>query len=82
MAEAPLIEEDEYAKFYKIDKWVIKFEGGVNEIQHIQWSLIEIICGVRWLDSWGEVTRVLQTWAREERRPLENPNSNPSSEQL
>ena len=42
MAEAPPLEEDEFAKFYRIDKPVIKFEGEVNEIQHIQWSLIEI----------------------------------------
>ena len=42
MAEAPPLEEDEYAKFYEIDEHVIKFEEGVNEIQHIQRSLIEI----------------------------------------
>ena len=41
MAEAPPIEEDEYAKFYKIEEPVIRFEGGVNAIQHIQQSLIE-----------------------------------------
>ena len=35
MEEAPPLEEDEYAKFYEIDKPVIKFEGGVNEIHHI-----------------------------------------------
>ena len=40
--EAPLLEEDEYAEFYEKDEPVIKFEGGVNEIQHIQLSLIEI----------------------------------------
>ena len=42
MAEAPPLEEDEYAEFYEIEKPVIRFEGGVNEIQHIQGSLIEI----------------------------------------
>ena len=42
MVEAPPLEEDEYAKFYEIDEPVIKFEEGVNEIQHIQRSLIEI----------------------------------------
>ena len=42
MGEAPTLTEDEYAKFYEIDKPVIKFEGGVNEIQHIQPSLVEI----------------------------------------
>ena len=42
MVEAPPLEEDENTKFYEIGKPVIKFEGGVNEIQHIQHSLIEI----------------------------------------
>ena len=42
MAEAPTLEEDKYAKFYKIDKPVIRFEGGVNKIQYIQRSPIEI----------------------------------------
>ena len=42
MAEAPPLEEDENAKFNKIDTPVIKFEGGVNEIQHIQLSIVEI----------------------------------------
>ena len=36
------LEEGEDAKLYKIDKPVIRFEGGANEIQHIQRSLIEI----------------------------------------
>ena len=42
MAEALPLEKDEYAKCHEIDKPVIKFEGGVNEIQQIQPSLIEI----------------------------------------
>ena len=42
MGEAPALPEDEYAEFYEIDEPVIKFEGGVNEIQHIQQSLVEI----------------------------------------
>ena len=40
--EAPLLAEDEYAEFYEIAEPVINFEGGVNEIQHIQPSLIKI----------------------------------------
>ena len=40
MAETPPFEEDEYAEFYEMDEPVIKFEGGVNEIQHIQCSRI------------------------------------------
>ena len=34
--------EDEYAEFYEIDQPVIKFEGRVNEIQHIQQCLMKI----------------------------------------
>ena len=30
MAEAPPLEEDEYAKFYEIDEPVIKFEEGAK----------------------------------------------------
>ena len=36
MAEALPLAEDNFAEFYEIDEPVIKFEGGVNEIQHIQ----------------------------------------------
>ena len=42
MGEASPLEEDMYAEFYKIDEPVIKFEVGVNEIQYIQRSLIEL----------------------------------------
>ena len=42
MAEAPTLAEDEYAEVYEIDEPVIRFEGGVNEIQHIQQRLVEI----------------------------------------
>ena len=42
MGEAPSLEEEEYAEFYKIDEPVIRFQREVNEIQHIQHSLIEI----------------------------------------
>ena len=41
MAEALPLEGDKYAKFYEIDEPVVRFEGGVNEIQHIQRSLME-----------------------------------------
>ena len=40
MAEASTLEEDEYAEFYEIEEPVIKFLGGVNEIQHIHCSLV------------------------------------------
>ena len=42
MAEAPMLAADEYPEFYEIDKPEINFEGGVNKIQHIQRSLVEI----------------------------------------
>ena len=42
MVEVPPLEENEYAKFYEIDEPVIKFKEGVNEIQPIRRSLIEI----------------------------------------
>ena len=42
MAEALPLAEDKYTKVYEIDEPVINFEGGVNEIQHIQRSLVEI----------------------------------------
>ena len=35
-------QKDKYAVFYKIDEPVIKFEGGVKEIQHVQRSTSEI----------------------------------------
>ena len=42
MVKAPKLAEEEYVKFYEIDELVIRFEGGVNEIQNIQQSLVEI----------------------------------------
>ena len=42
MVEALTLADDKYAEFYEIEKPVIRFEGGVNEIQHIQRSLVEI----------------------------------------
>ena len=42
MEEALPLAEDKYAKFYEINEPVINFEGGLNEIQHIQQSMIEI----------------------------------------
>ena len=42
MVEAPPMEEDKYAEFYEVDEPVIRFEGGVNKIQHIQCSTVQI----------------------------------------
>ena len=42
MPEAPPLSEDEYAEFYEIDEPVIQFAEGVNEIQHVQPSMVEV----------------------------------------
>ena len=42
MPEAPPLSEDKYEEFYEIDKPVIQFAERVNEIQHIQRSMIEV----------------------------------------
>ena len=55
MAEALPLEE-EYAEFYKIDEPVIKFEGGVNEIQHVQCSTGDIAEEQAKDEIWTEVT--------------------------
>ena len=57
MAEASPLEEDEYAEFCEIDKPVIRFVGGVTEIQHIQCSLIEIAEEQSKDKVWSEVIR-------------------------
>ena len=36
MEDAPPLEDDVYAEFYKVDEPVIKFLEGINEIQHIR----------------------------------------------
>ena len=42
MSEALPLSDDKYAEFYEIDKPVIQFAEGVNEIQHVQRSMIVI----------------------------------------
>ena len=42
MPEALPLSEDQYAEFYEIGEPVIQFAQGVNEIQHIQHSMIEV----------------------------------------
>ena len=41
MPDALPLSEEKYAEFYEIDKPVIQFAEGVNEIQHVQHSMIE-----------------------------------------
>ena len=43
MAKAPLLAEDVYAEFYEIDEPVIKFQGRINKIQHVQQNLGKIV---------------------------------------
>ena len=51
---------------YKIDEPVIKFEGGVNEIQHIQCSTVEIAEEQAKDEVWREVISwVEQGWMPE-----------------
>ena len=42
ISEAPLLSEDKYAEFYDVDEPVIKFADGVNDLQHVQRSMVEI----------------------------------------
>ena len=61
MVEAPPLAADEYVKFYEIDESVIQFEGGVNEIQLVQCSMIEITAEQPKDEVWSEVI----SWAFE-----------------
>ena len=42
MEDAPPLEDNVYAEFYDVEKPVIKFLEGINEIQHVQGNLGEI----------------------------------------
>ena len=42
MPESPPLSEDMYAEFYDIDKPMIQFADGANQIQHVQQSMVEI----------------------------------------
>ena len=55
MVEAPPLMEDECAEFYEIVEPLIEFEGGVNETQHIQHSLIKIAEEQAKYKVWSEV---------------------------
>ena len=55
MVEAPPLEGDKYAEFYKVDEPVIRFEGGMNEIQHLQCSTAKIVEEQAKDDVWSEV---------------------------
>ena len=65
MAEAPPLAEDNYVEFYEIDKPLINFGGGVNEIQHIQQSLIEIAEEQAKDEVWSKVI----SWVGKEQLP-------------
>ena len=55
MAEAPPLAKYKYTEFYEIDKHVINFEGGVDKIQYIQQSLVEIAEEQSKDEVWSEV---------------------------
>ena len=78
MAEARLLEKNMYAEFYKIDKPVSKFSGGVNEIQHIQRSLIEIAEEQTKDKNWNEVI----SWVEQGRLPKKTERSGKEREVL
>ena len=70
MAEARPPEEDQYAEFFKVYEPVIRFEGGVNKIQQIQRSLIEITEEQSKNQVWRKVIRWVEDsyqrrWRRE-----------------
>ena len=55
MVKVPPLAEDEYAEFYEIDEPVINFKEGVNEIQHVQRSLIDVAEEQSKDEVWSEV---------------------------
>ena len=59
MAEALPLEYDEYAEF-KVDEPVIRFEGRVNVIQHMQGSAAEIAKEQVKDEIWSEVISWVQ----------------------
>ena len=67
MAEASPLEY-EYAEFYEIDEPVIKFEEGVNEIQHIHCSLIEMAKEQAKDKVWSEVISWIEQGRQKEKQ--------------
>ena len=41
MEDAPVLEDDVYAKFYDVEEPLIKFLWKINEVQHVQQQLSE-----------------------------------------
>ena len=60
MEDAPAIEDKVYAEFYDVDEPVIKFLGGINEVQHIQRQLSEVAEEQANDEVWSEVIK----WVR------------------
>ena len=52
--EAPPLEKEKYAELYEVDEPIIKFEGGVNEIQH-EGSMVEIAEEQAKIEVWSKV---------------------------
>ena len=55
MEDAPLLEDDLYAELYDVDKPVINFLEGINEVQHIQQQLSEVAEEQAKDEVWSEV---------------------------
>ena len=55
MADALPLEEHNYAEFYEIDEPVIKFQGRINKIQHVQQNLGKIVEEQAKDEVWSEV---------------------------
>ena len=62
MSEAPPLSKDKYVEFHEIDKPLIQFADGLNEIQHIQRSMIKIVKEQAQEKVWREVI----SWVEQE----------------
>ena len=61
MAEALPLDKDKLTKFYEIDEPVLNLEVGVNKIQHVQRSLVEIAEEQSKDEVWSEVICCVST---------------------
>ena len=60
MVEALPLATDKYAEFYEFNEPVINFKWGVNEIQHIQKSMMEVAEEQTKDKVWSEVISLLE----------------------
>ena len=57
MEDAPALEDNLYAEFYDVDEPVIKFLGGINQVQHVQQQLSEVAEEQAKDEVWSEVIK-------------------------